>query len=273
MVNPRVLIADDKADQLETWSGVLEDAGFSVLAARSVSEVRDILDGESQPDLAVLDLHLNTGQPNDLSGLLLAKEFSSDRLPIILFSDSLTVKALLALRPPRGSVPTPGIDVVSKEEGAPALVDAVRAAYKPRVFVAHGRDLRTKQEVVEFLQGSRTMPVSLESVSGTGQVLIEKFVRNANVHFAVVLMTPDDVGRCRKGEKKFRHRARQNVIFELGYFLGKLGRNRVAALYREDGEKLELPSNYEGVAMIRMEEDAAWKEELSKVLTDAGLKK
>ena len=82
--------------------------------------------------------------------------------------------------------------------------------------------------------------------------------------FAVVLLTPDDMG-CVAGSKidvaQLKPRARQNVILELGYFIGRLGRTRVCALHKGN---VELPSDYQGVSTCRWTTVGAWKVKLAQ---------
>ena len=97
---------------------------------------------------------------------------------------------------------------------------------------------------------------------------MEKVERHAEVAFAVVLLTPDDVGAVATNPADVHPRARQNVIFELGYFLGKLGRKRVAALRKGEVEK---PSDYDGVVYTPFDSAGAWKLLLARELKSAGL--
>lgn len=83
--------------------------------------------------------------------------------------------------------------------------------------------------------------------------------------FAVVLLTPDDEGRPKGGE--LEPRARQNVLLELGYFIGRLGRAKVCALKR--GE-LEIPSDFTGVVWEAMDDGGGWKQALGRELQAAG---
>ncbi|NTW88534.1 MAG: nucleotide-binding protein, partial [Desulfobulbaceae bacterium] len=111
--------------------------------------------------------------------------------------------------------------------------------------------------------------IILHEQPNVGQTIIEKFERYADVAFAVVLLTPDDIGGKQESEPVLKPRARQNVIFELGFFFGRLARNHVAALIKGDVEK---PSDYDGVGYIQMDRAGAWKIELARELKAAGLK-
>jgi predicted nucleotide-binding protein len=98
-----------------------------------------------------------------------------------------------------------------------------------RVFVVHGHHHGRKETVARFLEKLGLEPVILHEKPNAGRTLIEKFSDYANVYFAVVLLTADDIGRGREEPDPPRPRARLNVILKLGYFLGKLGRHRVCA--------------------------------------------
>ena len=134
------------------------------------------------------------------------------------------------------------------------------------VFVIHGRDNEAKETVARFLTRLALTPVILHEQPNQGRTIIEKFERNAQVGFAVALLTPDDVGALKNEEKNLKLRARQNVVFELGYFLGWLGRERVCALTKGN---VELPSDYDGVAYISLD-DGGWKMDLIRELKNVG---
>ena len=134
------------------------------------------------------------------------------------------------------------------------------------IFVIHGRDNEAKETVARFLTRLALTPVILHEQPNQGRTIIEKFERNAQVGFAVALLTPDDVGALKNEEKKLKPRARQNVVFELGYFLGRLGRERVCALTKGN---VELPSDYDGVAYISLD-DGGWKMDLIRELKNVG---
>lgn len=147
---------------------------------------------------------------------------------------------------------TPGRAV----EQAASEDDSVSAA----VFLVHGRNSSAKFEVARWLEQSLTADVIiLDEQANRGQTIIEKFQAHADAaKFAVVLLTSDDVGGITDSE--LLPRARQNVIFEMGYFFAKLGRDRVAVL--NDG--VEQPSDFAGVAYIPF--SGNWKEALSREL-------
>lgn len=122
--------------------------------------------------------------------------------------------------------------------------------------------------MARFLEKLGLKPIILHEQPNAGRTIIEKVERYSEVAFAVVLLTPDDVGGVAANPEPLNPRARQNVILELGYFLGKLGRAHVAALLKGD---VERPSDYDGVVYIAMDSGGAWKLQLARELKTAGL--
>jgi predicted nucleotide-binding protein len=136
------------------------------------------------------------------------------------------------------------------------------------VFVVHGHDEAVKQSVARFVEKLDLLPVILHEQPNKGRTVIEKFEAHSEVGFAVVLLTPDDVGSVASAPGKSQPRARQNVILELGYFIGKLSRARVCALYVEG---VELPSDIHGVVYVRYDDGGAWRIGLAKEINAAGI--
>ena len=137
-----------------------------------------------------------------------------------------------------------------------------------RIFIVHGHDDEMKLEVARTIEKLGLEPVILHEQPNMGRTIIEKVIDHSNVGFAVVLLSPDDLG-CSAIDYPdgIKHRARQNVIMELGFFLGKLGRNSVLPLYRSvQGKDLELPSEYDGVIYTKFSEDGGWKLKLVQEL-------
>ena len=105
----------------------------------------------------------------------------------------------------------------------------------------------------------------LQEQPDRNRAIIEKFEEYAQVNFAIALFTPDDFGGLEGDDPQFR--ARQNVIFEFGYFIGKYGRDRVRALVKGD---VEIPSDYSGVIYIPLGSSGSWKIDLVRELKSAG---
>ncbi len=138
-----------------------------------------------------------------------------------------------------------------------------------KVFIVHGHDETAKLAVARFVEKLDLDAIILDEQPNESLTIIEKFERYANAaNFAIVLMTPDDVGAPIQQEDKLKLRARQNVIFELGYFFHALGRKGVCALYREG---VELPSDIYGVVYVLMDEFDAWQLTLAREMRQAGL--
>ena len=135
------------------------------------------------------------------------------------------------------------------------------------VFVVQGHD-EVRERVARLLEHLGLRPIILQEQPNRGQTIIEKFESYASVGFAVVLLTPDDVGRSASNPEDLKPRARQNVIFELGFFVAALGRRRVCALYKGD---VELPSDYRGVVYIPIDPADGWQLKLARELKYAGL--
>ena len=136
------------------------------------------------------------------------------------------------------------------------------------VFVVHGHDEEMKQAAARVLSVLGLKPIVLHEQPNQGKTLIDKFEKNADVGFAVVLLSPDDMAYPKSSPtSKARPRARQNVVMELGYFIGSLGREHVFTLKRGD---LELPSDVSGVAYTTYDESGSWRLELVRELKAAG---
>ncbi|QEY23946.1 TIR domain-containing protein [Neisseria animalis] len=134
-----------------------------------------------------------------------------------------------------------------------------------RIFIVHGHDDSAKNEAARFLEKIGFEVIILHEQANQGKTIIEKIDTYGDVSFAVVLLTPDDEG-CKTGETP-SSRARQNVILELGYFIGRLGRNKVCALKK--GE-VEIPSDFLGVVWEDMDSNGGWKSKLARELQAAG---
>ncbi|HYI39449.1 MAG TPA: TIR domain-containing protein [Allosphingosinicella sp.] len=158
-----------------------------------------------------------------------------------------------------------------------AYVSEVREARKRvrsnKVFIIHGHDRAAKTELELFLNEIGLEPVVLHRQADQGLTIIEKFEKHSCVDYAVALLTPDDrvaPSDDSGNQGAAEYRARQNVIFELGFFLGKLGRKRVCCIYRRG---VTPPSDIAGLIYKEYREhveDVKW--ELLKELRSAGYK-
>lgn len=125
-----------------------------------------------------------------------------------------------------------------------------------------------KEELARFLSKLGLNPIILHEQANQGKTVIEKFEQHAAVSYAIALLTPDDVGASNVGRERLQPRPRQNVLFEFGYFIGKLGRGCVCGLVKEG---VEIPSDYSGVLYIDFDVAGAWRLELLRELKAAKL--
>ena len=133
------------------------------------------------------------------------------------------------------------------------------------VFFVHGTDCDTKMKVLDFLQQLGIQPIILKEFAAAGKTIIDEIKKRDDVKYAIALLTPDDVGSVYNQELNFR--ASQNVILELGIFVGKLGREFVSGLCSDD---VELPADYHGFEYIKMDRSNDWQITLAKELKEAG---
>ena len=134
---------------------------------------------------------------------------------------------------------------------------------KKKVFVVYGHDHKTRDEVELFLRRLDLEPIILSNEANNGNTIIEKLEAHSDVSFAIILYTACDEGRA-NGDGELRDRARQNVVFEHGYFCAKLKRKNVVALH-EPG--VEVPSDLSGVLYVSLDDD--WKNEVKKEMKAA----
>ena len=139
------------------------------------------------------------------------------------------------------------------------------------IFIVHGHDDGMKQAVARTLEKLDLKPIILHEQPNQGRTIIEKFTEYAdNVYFAVVLLSPDDKGyRKDQSSEAAKFRSRQNVILELGFFIGKLGRHNVAALFKNDPD-FERPTDYDGVLYTPFDDAGRWQFDLVRELKSSG---
>lgn len=129
------------------------------------------------------------------------------------------------------------------------------------IFIVHGHNEEAIAKVEKFVRKMGLNPIILRDQASMGKTIIEKIEHYTNVGFAIVLYTPCDE------MKDGQFRARQNVVLEHGYLMGKLGRNKVRALVKGDVEK---PSDIDGIVYEHMDSNNAWETKLIRELKTAG---
>jgi predicted nucleotide-binding protein len=161
-----------------------------------------------------------------------------------------------------------GEQEINKNESIPTFASEDSSnMLNQKVFIVHGHDEAVKEAVSRLIEKLGFTAIILHEQPNAGRTVIEKFEAYSNVGYAVVLLTPDDIGGTLDRPNDLKPRARQNVIFELGHFFAKLGRQRVCALYKED---VELPSDIHGVLYILYDDAGAWRMSLAKEMKHAG---
>lgn len=136
-----------------------------------------------------------------------------------------------------------------------------------KVFVVHGHNLEIKYDVARTLEQLGLEPIILHEQPNKGRTLIKKFTDYSDVDFAIVIISADDYGYSKNNkpsEKKFR--ARQNVVFELGFFIAKLGFEKVFPLV--ENLSIEKPGDFDGVMYVSY--NAEWKQKLVQELKAVG---
>lgn len=138
---------------------------------------------------------------------------------------------------------------------------------KSKVFIVHGHDDAAKEAVARFVERIGFEAIILHEQASSGKTIIEKIEANSNVGFAIVIYTPCDLGASQKQEDQLKPRARQNVVFEHGYLIGKIGRENVCALVKGDIEK---PTDISGVVYTPMDEAGGWKLAVANEMKESG---
>lgn len=146
---------------------------------------------------------------------------------------------------------------------------AIRDIVKTSVFVVHGHDDGAKNEVARFVEQIGFKAIILHEQASAGKTIIEKIEAYSDVGFAVVLYTACDLGASKKAPTAMKARARQNVVFEHGFLIGKLRRENVCALVKGD---IEIPADISGIVYVALDDAGAWKLALAKELRSSGYK-
>jgi predicted nucleotide-binding protein len=135
-------------------------------------------------------------------------------------------------------------------------------------LLIHGRDDPAKESVLSFIQKLGLQSITLHGGPNEVRNIIEQFKPFSRVDFAIVLFTPDEIAAPRNKPKERQSRVSQNVIFEFGYLLGKLGNEKVCALYKEE---VEILSDHPGVVSIPMDSKGGWRLLVAKEIKQAGV--
>jgi predicted nucleotide-binding protein len=139
-----------------------------------------------------------------------------------------------------------------------------------RVFVVCGTDAEMKQAVANSLIKLRLVPVVMCEEPSQGRKIVARFQEYSDVSFAVVLLSPDDSVYVKdEPPTKRKLKPRQDVVFELGFLLGKLGKGNVLVFFRECSN-FEIPTDFEGIKAVAFDDRDSWRLALIRELTKCG---
>ncbi len=138
-----------------------------------------------------------------------------------------------------------------------------------KVFIVHGHDEEAKSKTARFVEKLGFEAIILHEQASSSKTIIEKIEEYSNVGFGIVLYTPCDIGAKQSEKPEYKSRARQNVIFEHGFLIGKLKRKNVCALVKGD---IETPNDISGVVYISMDKADSWCYTIAKEMKKAGYK-
>lgn len=155
----------------------------------------------------------------------------------------------------------------TSESEAPIVTQPKAPMDKSKVFIVHGHDDAAKSEAARFVENLGFKAIILHEQASSGKTIIEKIEEYTNVGFGIVLYTPCDLGASQEKKDELKPRARQNVVFEHGYLMGKIGRENVCALLKGD---IETPNDISGVVYIKMDEGDGWKLAVAKEMKKSG---
>lgn len=258
---PRILFVDDDFFAIRSYIDELLDAGFHVTPAETVEDALDLARSEVF-DLVILDVMMPPGKYFNTfetaggftTGKALAREIG-EALPdakIVAFTLSTDPEIEAWFTKDESVAYFHKRDVLPRD--LPRLIGKVlrQGQDPPRVFIVHGRDHKTLFELKNFLQNRLGLdePIVLSEQPSRGMTLIEKFEYYAtDADLVFVLFTPDDIGGLADAPESSQARARMNVVFEYGYFLGAL-RRRTGRVFLLTKGKVEIPSDISGIVYI-----------------------
>ena len=155
------------------------------------------------------------------------------------------------------------LEDMEDEKDAYTLGKTIKSETMNKIFIVHGHDGELKQSIARIIEKQGIEAIILSEQANKGRTIIEKFEDYSDVGGAICLFTADDLGRAKK-DSSDNTRARQNVVLETGYFMGKLGRDHIVIL-ADNG--IEIPSDLSGIVYT---DTQSWKIDLLKELRAMG---
>lgn len=262
----KILLIDDERYFMAPYIEFLKDEGFSVLTAGSLGDGKKLINANPDADAAIVDIMMPVGDDPDpgsefetrmgfMSGLVLARWIKANHLTISIIGMSLARENEITTwfeRNGAGFLDKTELLLHDFTEEVKRIVNKEDRRKHLRVFIVHGHDEVSKYELKNYLQNTLRLPepVILHEQPSLGRTILEKFEQETrNVNLVFVLLTPDDDPFPSPKSNDAKRRARQNVVFEMGYFFGKLQRKngRIVLLYKGS---LELPTDISGIIYV-----------------------
>ncbi len=156
-------------------------------------------------------------------------------------------------------------DVSGISDEAKFVEEKVNSTRKKKVFIVHGHNDALKQEVARIIEKQGLEAIILSEQANRGKTIIEKFEEHSDVGAAICLFTGDDYGKAKDATSE-NLRARQNVVFEAGFFMGKLRRENVILIADSN---IEVPSDLQGVVYTSK---TMWQTDVLRELKAIGYK-
>lgn len=260
------MISSEITDRLKAFKQRLQDDVIQAYANRGSEYGRARFASWRRQISQFLDEHL-PGTRADLDAklhhIIYSRSYSESDLDVFMREDGRSCLAFIDSL----------LEDVSRGEFEPRALKAEpqtrktkKMGAKKRVFVVHGHDDLMKTKVARFIERLGLEAVILHEQANKGMTIIEKIEASTDVDFAVVLYTPDDKGNLATlaAQGQLNERARQNVVFEHGYLIAKLGRAHVVPLL---SSRVEKPSDISGVVYV---DDSNWEVDVAKEMLAAG---
>lgn len=277
LIKSKKQIDEDLSEQINKLNHITESAYFNYLSGRSEYEEEEkrwikyttlllqkcFSDHSFANEFSAnpIPLVMTTGQVSDIENYEKLKVRVKKRVSIL---KSIKERiCLLDEMPAELPLKAPDVNSVTTKKESRSKKSALMNS---KVFIVHGHDDALKESVARFLDKLGLIPIILHEQASQSRTIIEKIEVNSDVGFGICLYTECDVGAVKSSSETLNSRARQNVVFEHGFLIGKLGREKVAALVKGEVEK---PNDISGVVYISAN-DRTWESDLGKELKQAG---
>jgi predicted nucleotide-binding protein len=155
-----------------------------------------------------------------------------------------------------------------KEEPPSTGVSDPSQSTKNDILLIHGQDKTAEESVLKFIEELGLRALTVHEAANISRSLIENFGKASDIHFVILLVTPDTLSPLQDQSGERKAWANQNTIFELGYFLGRLGPGKVCVLYKEG---MKITVDISGVENIPMDSRGGWRLLVAKEIKQTGI--